>query len=312
MPQSIKTRRLVDPVVTSAVNGYVHAEHIHSKISPPVFVNAHGGTILEYDRSDFRLINTKRAPGGPVQQIQFGHEGKPFALEIHDVDAKVPEEYMADSENLPGVNESVRAVNGVQKVDSLQLEYQVANIATNPANFKDSNKDTLSGTDLFEDDASKPIKAMRERLEVVRGIIGVKPNVVEIPSKVWTVLQDHPNLLTRSADNKTRMVTKEMLAVLLEVREVVIGGATYYDENTNGMIDVWGNSVLMAYVPNVPTTPDGEPSFMYTYTMRGNPKVYQAVWDGDVRSWLHGYKHDRAPVLSGIDSAYLMENVISQ
>ena len=93
--------RVIDPILTSAARGYVNPEFVFRALFPMVTSGARGGTRIEFDRTDFRRVNTRRAPGARTQRIQFGHEGKKFALAQHRLMAQVPvetaEEAMMDA-----------------------------------------------------------------------------------------------------------------------------------------------------------------------------------------------------------------------
>lgn len=68
--------------------------------------------------------------------------------------------------------------------------------------------------------------------------------------------------------------------------------------------------MILAYAPATPSGME-EPSYGYTYTMKGHPFVEQGRWDGDTRSWVHGVSYERVPVLSGITAGYLIQNAIA-
>jgi len=75
--------RAIDPIQTTAARGYRNADHIHYILFPRVPTSARGGTRIEFDRTDFRLLDTRRAPGANYQEVQLGHAGEPFAVETH-------------------------------------------------------------------------------------------------------------------------------------------------------------------------------------------------------------------------------------
>ncbi|MFC3086888.1 hypothetical protein [Tabrizicola soli] len=53
-----------------------------------------------------------------------------------------------------------------------------------------------------------------------------------------------------------------------------------------------------------------QPSFGYTYTLKGHPFVKPPRWEGGKRSWIYGVTYERKPVLTGIASGFLFSNIV--
>ena len=82
--------RVIDPVLTAAARGYRHPMHIHRELFPAVPTMVRGGNIIEFDRTDFRRVNSRRAPGADTRRVQFGHEGRKFTLTQHRIEGQLP------------------------------------------------------------------------------------------------------------------------------------------------------------------------------------------------------------------------------
>jgi hypothetical protein len=97
-----------------------------------------------------------------------------------------------------------------------------------------------------------------------------------------------------------------MLAAIFDVERVIVGKAVVSDDK-GAMTDVWGNNTVLAYVP---TTPSGmeEPSYGYTYTMEGHPLVEQPYYDNNAKSWIYPVTYERAAVIAGVTSGFLIQN----
>ncbi len=52
-----------------------------------------------------------------------------------------------------------------------------------------------------------------------------------------------------------------------------------------------------------------QPSFGYTYTLKGHPFVEPARWEGGKRSHVYGVTFERKPVLTGIASGFLFQAI---
>lgn len=303
-------RRVIDPILSNVVQGYRHPDHIGMALFPRVPVNVAGGKIIEFGKDAFKLYTSLRAPGTATKRIQFGYEGKPFALENHALEAPVPREHLRDANNVPGIDLATRAINGVMRIESLILEKQQADLARNAAGYDANHKLTLAGTDQWSDYAnSDPIGDIDDAKEAIRSSTGLYPNVIEISAKVFKVLKEHPAILDKIKYTQRGVVTAEILAAVFDVQSVIVGKAIGFDD-AGATIDIWGKDVVLAYVP---TTPSGmeEPSYGYTYTMEGHPAVEQPYWETQSKSWIYGTAYERAPVLSGIASGFLIVSAVA-
>ncbi len=297
--------RVVDPVLSTHVRGYRHPDRVGHLLFPTVEVGVAAGKVIEFGKESFMLYNARRAPGANTKRIDFGYEGKPFALVQDSLESKVPREFARDAQAVPGVDLGMRATNTVMNSLTLTLEYDQAKIATNGNNYSDENKETLTGTSKWSDPASKPIEAIEEGRQRIRNACGVYPNTLILGPKPYSSLKNNAQI--RASFKNVDLVTAELLAKLLELDQVVEGKAiTANDEGK--FQDVWGNYAVLAYAPRTPTGFE-EPSYGYTYTMRGNPFVEEPYYDNSQKSWIYGVTYERAPVLAGMDAGFLFEDV---
>jgi len=310
-PLNSQTSRVIDQVLSGVAQGYIHPQRIGHVLFPPIPVPASGGNVIEFGRESFVNYNSRRAPGADVQRIQFGYEGKPYALSNFALDAPVPREFVRDAQVVPGIDLGKRAVNTVMNSMTLTLEIEQAKLATDPANFKDDNKRGLSGGDCWDKDTSNPLGDIEAAKDQVRTTCGVEPNCMTICSDGFKALKNHPKITDRFKYTNAESITAQMLAGLFDLEHLAVGKATYVDgkDPAESFKDAWGNFATLAYVPSQDRAMD-QPSFGYTYTMIGHPFVEQPRWDGDSRSWIYGVTHERAPQLTGIESGFLFQNVV--
>lgn len=300
--------RVVDPILSNVAQGYRHPEHVGFALFPRVPVKQRGGQIIEFGKDSFKRYNTRRAPGSNTKRLQFGYEGKPFALFQDALEGKVPWEHMQDANQVPGIDLGTESANEVMNILSLGLEIEQAELALNAANYSINNKDTLSGTDQWTDPSSDPAKQIREYREAVRSIVGIRPNVMEVPASGFNALCEHPKILGRFKYTSSDSITADMLAKLFNLRRLVVGEAVYMNEGSEQMVDVWGNAAVLAYVPEQISS-RRQPSFGYTYALEGHPIVEEPYNDRNAKSWIYPVTYERAPVLSGIESGFLIQDV---
>jgi len=303
--------RVIDPVLTAAAQGYISAERVGNTLFPSVPVNVRGGTVLEFGREAFRLYAARRAPGASTQTIGFGYKGKPFELVQDALNAVIPRELMDEATAVPGVDMQRRGVNVVMNSLTLTLEYEQAQLATNPDNFPDGRKLALAGASKWSDPDSDPEGDVANAKEVVRLSCGVDPNRMVISKPAFRALKRHPKIIERFKYTTAESITTSMLAALLELDMLKVGQSVVLDvpENAETFSDVWGNCGVLAYVPASPEGPE-EPSFGYTYTLKGHPYVEPVAWDNDRKSHVCGVTYERKPVVTGIASGFLFQNVV--
>jgi hypothetical protein len=306
--QNLAQTRVVDPILSEHARGYRQAGLIANVLFPFADVSSYGGKVIEFDKAAFVKANSKRAPGTTTKRIQFGYEGKPYAIIPSALEAPVPRERMRDASQVPGINLASRAVNTVLR--SLQLEFEIdaAAIATDASRYDNNHKLTLTGTDVWSDPDSDPVADVEAGREAIRSSVGLYPNTMELPAKTLAKLKTHPKLIDRASTAGIKVVTLDLLKVVFEIENIVVGTAVQAVTKDSDLTDVWGTSVVLAYVSpgaNVDANID-EPSYAYGYRIEGMPLVEVPYWDAPAKSWIYGVSNDATPVLSGMDAGFLI------
>lgn len=297
--------RVIDPILTNVAQGYKNAEFVGSILFPRVPVFASGGQIIEFGKEAFYNYNLRRTPGGATKRIQFGYLGKPFALLQDSGEVPVPREWMRDAAAVPGIDLGSRAISLGMKVITKSLELDQAALATAPANYDANHTVVLAGGTKWSAATGTPSVDIDNAREAIRASAGVYPNVVLLSAKAFAAARNNPNVTARFQYTTADSITEKMLANLWNVDLVVVGKSlTMTDAGVAS--DVWGNNVVLAST-NLGSINAEEPSYGYTYTMDGNPVVEPAYWDPATKSWIYPVNYERAPVLSGISSGFLIQ-----
>lgn len=309
MPQqNLNQVRVIDPILTQVVQGYKHSAYVGLNLFPQVPVKLSGGKVLEFGKEDFRLYNTRRAPGSDVKQVQYGHEGKPYALENHALAGKLPVEHQRDALESPGVDLSARAVRRTMRIIMHELEAQQASIATDAANYGASNKVALTGTGKWSDPASTPLQQITDYSEVVRQAIGMRPNTLILSAQAYAATRNNPQIQDRIKYTQRGVVTVDLLATLMDVPRVFVADAVVASGANDVFSDIWGNNAVLAYVPEVVEGME-EPSYGYTYGLEGHPLAEESYYERNNKSWMFPVAYERAPVLTGISAGFLIQGV---
>jgi hypothetical protein len=205
-----------------------------------------------------------------------------------------------------GTQCSPELVRQIMRSEGLALEIQQAQLATDASQYGANNKLTLSGTDKFSDSTSDIEGTFDDAKEAVRTACGMYPNVALFGPKAFRATKRHAKVKEQFKYVSDKSVTTEMLGEFLEIEKVVVGKAVQASD-AGAMSDVWGNCIVLAYVPPAPSQAE-EPSYGYTYTLEGHPMVEAPYWDSTHKSWIYGVTDERVPVLSGIASGFLIIN----
>lgn len=305
-----ETARAVDPVLSTAARGYRNADHIHYLLFPRVPTAARGGTRIEFDRTDWRLVDTRRAPGADIAEVQFGHAGKEFAVQTHGLLGKLPVETEQEAMAVPHVDLGMRTVDGVQGIMSLRREYLAAQTATTAANYDAAHRLALARNTQWSHADSTPTANIRAAVNRIRRAIGRRPKTVAMGGAVFEALQTHADILKGVfGDGAQGQVTPEHLARLWNMDTVAVGDAVYMrDDGTT--VDVWGDSVIVAYTAVGPVT-RGEPSWGLGYELDGGALVEAPYYDRKCRSWMYGVHEEYADLIVGKDAGFLITDAVA-
>ena len=302
--------RVIDPVLTSASVGYRHPRHVWPAIAPRVRTMARGGKLVEFDETSLLKVDTRRSPGGNMQLIGFGHEGKPFALTNHALGGLVPVESQEDAEAEPGINLGMNAVEGVQKILSLAREIETAELVTDSTNYDATNTVTLGGNSRWDTATGDPAKNVATGIEVIRQACGIRPNTAIVPGVVMSVLQYHPNLIDavkRGGMPRSR-ANAEDVAAWWGLEHVEVADAIYASPG-GAKSDVWGKHVVLAYTELGSMTMP-EPTFAYSYTLSGAGMAEQPFYLPERRSWVYPVVEDWSIDVVFKAAGYLLKSVI--
>jgi hypothetical protein len=309
---SLEQVRIVDPLLTTVVQGYTQPDFVGSFLFPPVPVDSRTGHIIEFGKEDFALYNTRRAPGGPTKRRSMTYGSRKYSLYQDSIEGELPREFLEES-NVSTVNFDFQrmAAESAMRTISLSLEYEQAKLATDATKYDTNHKQTLSGTDQFDDPASDPIATVNSWREAIRATIGVYPNSAIIGPGAFNGLENNPRIRDQTKYVSAESVTQDSLARMFKLdRGVRIGSSLVLDETTGGFTDIWGNVMILAYVP--PGTNNRfVPAYGYTYTLKGYPLAERPYYDDNHKTWYFPATAERSPELTSMAAGFLGQAVVS-
>lgn len=128
--------------------------------------------------------------------------------------------------------------------------------------------DITPGT-LWDVAGSTPLQDIRAQMTAMHAKTGYKPNKLILPMDVWTVLQDHAQLIGRLSDAKDRFATRQFLAALLELDEVMIAGAVQNTANegaTDALSHIFSKDALLVYAAARPGVMQATAGYTFYWT----------------------------------------------
>lgn len=314
MPQqNLGQIRVVDPVISTAVRGYKNSDLIGTEaLFPRVGVPKAGGTRIEFGKEDFRAVNTRRAPGSRYGEVQFGHEGAPYACTDHGLVGKVPAEHLREAAGQPGYDKLNRAATSVMQIMLLEFEREQAALATTAGNYPSGHKVTLTGNDQWSkanEADSDPLEDVTAAKAAIRGSIGREPNTMVIGYPVYQQLRKHAKLIESIKYSKQGIVRLDDIKAYFDIERLFVGGAvTAAVDDT--FSDVWGKHCILAWT-GIGANEMGEPSFGFSYYVDGYPSGSAPWFDNDTNSWKTKVDFCRSAEIVGAEAGYLITNAVA-
>lgn len=301
--------RVVDPILSTLAIGYTNAEFIGGMLLPFVEVEKEGGKIPKFGKDAFKVYNTERALRARSNQI-VPEEIDDITVVLDEHDLEYPIDYREDAEAAFPLqaHATYRVTEGIR----IRHEKMVADLVQNPDNYPAGNKLALSGSDVFTNASSDPEGVIEDGRAAVRAKIAKEPNTLALGYRTWRALKRHPKLRAILSDTRPRLVQLADLREIFEVDNIVVGKGVYASD-AGAVSDLWGDTLVLAYVPPgapsqagaAPLRSPYEPGFGYTLRKKGNPVVDTRLDPGGKLEWVRNTDIHR-PYLLGAEAGYLV------
>lgn len=263
--------RVVDPVLTTVVQGFKPPEFIGDKILPIISTDKMGGIIRRFGPDDFKLYDTRRARAAKSKRIE-ANEGDTVKLALHEESLEIAIDINERSEAPNQAQLEARRARVAMNNIKTRKEKDQADAVLNPLNYTAGHVVDLAGGDMWSDYVnSDPIEVIEDAKSTVRGKIGRRANTLLLGAKTFDTLKEHPKLIERIKYAVKGVLTIDLMKELFGVQEIIVGESLYADSK-DVLHDIWPNIAVLSYIP-----PDGErgeevPSFGYTFRKKGHPQ----------------------------------------
>jgi len=300
----------IDQYLTNFSRRISNEGFIAERLCTVVRVRKDSDKYAVYNNDHLRTVTDERAPGSPPNEVDYGVGSATYSLVEHTLRDSVPDEELDNADEPFEPFEDAAAA--LQERIRLRLEKKVADLVFGTSTW--TNRETLSGTDQFDDYAnSDPFTVIEDAKSSVLSKSLRKPNIIVVGHQVFQKLVNHPDVVDRVKYTSSRSITPDMLANLFDVDEFLVGAAV---ENTakEGQDDnlqyIWGKHIFVGY--RSPRASLRTVTAVSLFRNRDFPRVerYRHHDQGAKATWVsYGDKFDVRQVADG--AGFLITNAVS-
>ncbi len=264
----------INPVQTGITLAYKNLTLIADSVMPRVNVATKEFKYQKYDKAErFTVPNTLVGRKGAPNEMEFGATEDASFVKDYGLDSVIPNDDIiqaaAGGTNYNPVNHTTEVLTDLILLDR---EKRVADIVFDDANYNSGFKVdvALNATTQWSDYVnSEPRDQILEALDTPI----MRPNIFVINQNVWRVLRQHPQIVSSILGNsgKQGTITRQQLADLLEIEEVIVGQGFINIAKPNQasvMTRVWGDHGALLYRNRLANTQMGA-TFGFTAQYQG-------------------------------------------
>ena len=271
---------IIVPALCAVAIKYRQKNFIADRVLPRVKVDTQE-FIFAKDRMEDWITPVETFVGrtGLVNELANSQQDPTYlATRDQGLDERVPN---SDSKSNPRESALMRATQRVMSLVELRREQRAAAIVTTLGNYAFTA--TLVGTAQWSDKAnSDPLSVILDYLD--RPFM--RPNKLTMGRSVWTALSQHPKMIEGAfwAGAQSGKVTKEQVAALLEVDEIIVGDG-WYNSAAKGQPIVqtrlWGKFLAGTYQSEADQI-DPQSGNSWGFTAQFGERVAGTIMDPDV------------------------------
>lgn len=294
----------VNAYLSKVARGYTNSAFIAENLFPVIDSELEKVDIFEFNKEAFQVYDTERSIRANSNVISpKGFNKKTTTLTEHDL--AYPIDYREEEESKV-VKLQLHATNVVTEGLKLKHEKQCADLVQNTDNFASTNKIVLSGTSLFSNSVSDPEGVVDDAKNAIAGKIAQEPNTMVMGYEAFKDLKKHPKLRELISTSQTRIITLELMKQIFDIDNIFVGKSVFVNE-AGDFLKVWGNNIVLAYVPKLDSRTEYDPSFAYTVKKKDSLKIDEYTKEGNKVKYIRA-TDIYTPFLVGPDAGYLIKN----
>ena len=295
----------INAYLSEVARGYSNSAFIADALFPTIESDLEKVDIFEFNKEAFQVYNTERAIRADSNIISpKGFSKKTATLTEHDL--AYPLDYREEDESKK-VKLQLHATNVVTEGLRLKQEKLCAELAQNPNNYPTGSKVVLSGTSKFSDKVNcDPVEIIETAKDAIASKIAQDPNTMVIGHEAWKELKRNEKLRKLISDSQNKIVTVNFLKEIFEIPNIVIGRSVFVDGSGN-FTKVWGDNVILAYVPQLSSRTEYDPSFAYLIKKKNSLNIDEYQREGNKVRYIRA-TDIYTPFMVGADAGYLISD----
>lgn len=246
-PASFKTTSALADLSVKFANEM--SAFIALQVLPAAYVPKAQFKWYQYDKANLRRVDSKTDSKAPANLIDYGAFTKSGTALLHKLAAEVDPADERDAD-APVSNMELDATQNVMQMLLIDLEKEVSDKIGLSTNYPSALTSALAAGDTWADAAGDPIEDARVARSAVKDSCGRAANVLAISWTTFEYLKIHPAIIDRIKFTGGQTPTKEAIANLLGVKEIIISEAQYNNAAegaTDNLDDIWGDFALFFY-----------------------------------------------------------------
>jgi hypothetical protein len=227
--------------------------YLADQILPSVPVVKESAAYWIYDKSRMDTPDSKRAPRSDYARIDWNVTTDTYLAEQYGLEGEIDDEERTNAASPLDLD-----VDTTEIVTDMVLnnrEKRVADLVLATATV--TQNVTLAGITQWSDATSDPLGAVKTgRTTIYTGAPGYTPNTFLMGYLVFEGLKLHPDIKEIVKYTERAIITKQILAAVFEVDEVLVGKVirrTSMEGQADTFGDVWGKDALLFYREMRPT-----------------------------------------------------------
>ena len=292
----------INAYLSEVARGYTNSAFIADALFPTIESELEKVDIFEFNKEAFQVYNTERAIRADSNVVSpKGFNKKTATLTEHDL--AYPIDYREEEESKK-VKLQLHATNVVTEGLRLKQEKQCADLVQNIANYPTGSKITLSGTSKFNVKDSDPVGVIENAKDAIAGKIAQDPNTMVIGYEAWKTLRRHDQIKELISNSQNKIVTLNFLKEIFEIPNIVIGRSVFVDDSGN-FSKIWGDNIVLAYVPALNSRTEYDPSFGYMIKKKNALNIDEYRKEGNKLKYIRA-TDIYTPFIVGSDAGYLI------
>ncbi len=249
---------------------------IADRVFPMVGVENQSDKYWIYDRKGSNILKIdKRAPHTRVPRISATRSTDSYYLDVYAIGAEIDDQERANTD-IADLDTDYTELLTRQILLKKEYDFATNFFATGKwgKEYTAVTQGTPNSTQFlrWNDDASDPVDDVIEAVTYMLETTGYRPNKLTLGYNVWNSLKEHPALIDRlkyggQVTGTLAKVSKQMIAQLLEIDEILVSEAIYdtkdTDPDTEDNSFILGNHALLTYTQSSPGL--RKPSAGYTF-----------------------------------------------